>query len=496
MKTKTFIAVDMGAESGRVIAGRLFLDEDRLETRLIRQFKTGLLPAFGSLRWNVYRFLEEILEGMRECDALYGSRVDSIGFDTWGVDFGLLSPDGALLELPVSYRDPRTEGMADAFAARMPRERLYELSGVQILELNTLFQLHAMVRSGAYALKAAKDLLFLPDLFNYLLSGKKKTEYTIATTSQLLNCRTRNWDREILSTLGVPAGLMQDLVPPGTILGDLTPAVQEHTGLSSCAVTTVGCHDTASAVAAAPAEGEGWAYISSGTWSLVGVESADPVITPESFAFNLANEGGVRDTLRVLKNMAGLWILQRYRAAQPETAGMDYETLVKAARPLPDFRSLVDPDDPRFFNPRDMAGAVREYCRATSQDLPESPADFVTAILSSLALKYRHLIERLGRLTGRAPQRLHIIGGGARNRVLNQFTANATGLPVAAGPFEATAAGNLLVQAMGLGVYGSLGQIRRVVRNSFEVNAYPPQDTAHWSAGYDRFRKLLTPSGD
>jgi len=491
MEKKTIVAVDMGAESCRIIAGILDPGRRLLETRLISQFPTGVLPIRRSLRWNVYRLYEEILKGLKECGRLFESKIESVGFDTWGVDFGLLSRDGTLIDLPYSYRDERTIGLSDEFSKILSRRTVYELSGVQIMDFNSLYQLYAMVKSGSSALKSAEGLLFLPDLFSFLLSGRKKNEYTIATTSQMLNCRSKQWDPDIFNTLGVSRDLMQDIVPPGTLLGGLTPEVRDETGLASCVVTAVGGHDTASAIAAVPAEGDDWAYISSGTWSLLGIESDAPVITDESFTYNLANEGGVGGTYRILKNVAGLWLLQRYRASGPETAEMDYETLVQKALEKPDFRSLIDPDDPRFFNPRNMADAIRSFCRETKQPAPESAPDFVTLILASLALKYRMVLDRLRQISGRPIRRIHIIGGGARNRILNRFAANATGLPVYAGPFEATAAGNILVQAMGLGVFDSLNQIRQVVRNSTEVVRTMPQDASLWSEGYDRFRQLL-----
>ena len=491
MRGKTIIAVDMGAESSRVIAGTLDIDGDRLETAVISQFQTGILPVHNSLRWNVYRSYEEILKGMKECGRMYPYGIESIGFDTWGVDFGLLSPDGSLIDLPYSYRDERTHGLSEEFSKILSKREVYELSGVQIMDLNTLYQVFAMVKSGAFSLKAAKDLLFLPDLFNYLLSGKKKNEYTISTTSQMLNCRTQKWDQDIFKALGIPTGIMQEVVAPGTLLGDMTREVREETGLKSCKVIAVAGHDTASAIAAVPAEGGDWGYISSGTWSLLGIESVTPVITDDSFKYNIANEGGVAGTYRVLKNVAGLWILARYRASSPETAEMDYETLVHKAAEKPEFRSLIDPDDPRFFNPKNMAEAIRLYCKDTKQPEPESVPDFVTMILASLAFKYRMVFDRLNQISGKPVRRIHIIGGGSRNRILNQFTANATGLPVFAGPSEATSVGNMLVQAMGLGIYDSLGRIRQVVRNSFDVVRTQPQDATLWSAGYERFKQLL-----
>jgi rhamnulokinase len=491
MTLHAFIAADLGAESGRIAVGRLDPDGDRLETRLIRRFATGNLHVFGRLRWNVYRFYEEILDGMKECGSLFGSEIRSAGFDVWGVDFGLLSKDGGLVGLPVSYRDPRTNGIPDAFCETFPRRRLYELTGVQILELNTLFQLAALVRENRRALEDAEALLFLPDLFNHLFSGSLVSETTIASTSQMLNCRTRQWDTEIVRSLGIPEHLLRPLVKPGTTLGGMSPEIAKRTGLADCRVVAVGCHDTASAVAAVPAEGDDWAFISSGTWSLVGVETMAPVVTDEAFAFNLSNEAGVMGSNRSLQNVAGLWILQRLRESLPGTSGMDHETLAGQAAVRPDFRSLIDPDDPIFFNPPDMARAVAAYCRATGQAEPSTVPEFVTAVLSSLALKYRYILDGLRAVTGHSIRKIHIVGGGARNRTLNRYTASAAGLPVFAGPFEATSVGNLLMQAVGLGLIDSLAGLRRVVRNSFNIERFDPEDRELWEAGDQKFKTIL-----
>ncbi|MBN2201547.1 rhamnulokinase, partial [bacterium] len=355
MTQHAFIAADLGAESGRVTAGRLDPDAERLETRLIRRFPTGSLPVLGRLRWDVHRFREQIIDGMKECAGLFNGEIRSVGFDAWGVDYGLLSKDGGLAGLPVSYRDPRTKGIPDAFCESFPRRRLYDLSGVQILEFNTLFQLAALVREDRRALENAEALLFIPDLFNHLFSGSRISETTIASTSQMLNCRTRKWDAEIVRSLGIPERLLQSLVTPGTALGGLLPELSRRTGLEDCRVVAVGCHDTASAVAAVPAEGEDWAFISSGTWSLVGVEGREPVVTDAAFAFNMSNEAGVMGTVRTLKNVTGLWILQRLRESLPGASGLDYGAFAGLAAGRPDFRSLIDPDDPVFFNPPDMA---------------------------------------------------------------------------------------------------------------------------------------------
>jgi rhamnulokinase len=441
------------------------------------------------LHWNVIHLFEQVLNTLKACASQQADTPESIGLDTWGVDFGLLAADGSLLGFPVCYRDGRTEGAIEGFLERVPRQRVYELTGLQFLPLNTLYQLYAMVRDGSPLLGVASALLFMPDLFNYLLTGEKKAEFTIASTSQLYDPRRREWAGELFDALGIPQAIMQDIVPPGTVLGALDEEVARSAGSAAIPVVATASHDTASAVAAVPAEGREWAYISSGTWSLMGVESEVPIITGDSLDFNFTNEGGIGGTFRVLKNIAGLWLLEQCRRAWEEDRQYTYEQLVEMAEAC-SFESLIDPDDADFLSPPDMPEAIRGFCRRSGQPEPNGPGEFVRCILVSLALKYRLVLDQLRRIYSHPMSRIHVIGGGARNELLCQLTADATGLPVVAGPAEATAIGNLLVQAMALGHVGSHEELREIVRASFPVGHYEPRPAAKWNSLYQRFREL------
>jgi rhamnulokinase len=487
MLASRHLAFDLGAESGRALLGSL--DDGRLAVREIHRFPNGMLRLRGHCHWNLYRLFEQVKEGLRLA-ARAGDAPQSIGVDTWGVDFGLLDRDGDLLGLPYAYRDSRTAGAMDSFFRKVPRERVYELTGVQFLPFNSLFQLESMVRDRSPLIEAAADLLFMPDLFHYLLAGAKATEFTFATTSQLFNPRTGGWDDELLAALGLPRRWLQPLVAPGTPLGPLGAEIAAETGLAPIPLIAVATHDTASAVAAAPGEGDDWAYLSSGTWSLLGVESPAPLIGDETRRANFTNEGGVGGSFRVLKNVMGLWLVQECRRAWSRDAEIDYDELTAAAAAAPPWRALVDPDNASFLNPPDMPAAIRDFCRRTDQPVPETPGAVVRCALESLALKYRCVLEELGRIYPRPIRRLHAIGGGARNRLLNQWTADATGLPVLAGPTEATAIGNLLVQAMALGRVGSLAELRDIVRRSFPLETYTPRPTPAWEAAWRRFQQF------
>jgi rhamnulokinase len=485
-----FLAFDLGAESGRAVLGTL--DGGRLSVHEVRRFANTPLALSGHIHWNVYALFDEIVTSMREAAATVGGRPDSLGVDTWGVDFGLLARDGSLLGLPFCYRDHRNAGAMEDFFKLVPRPALYEATGIQFMPFNTLFQVYAMVRDRSPLLDAAADLLFMPDLFNYLLTGKKAAEFTIATTSQMLDPRTRAWIPGLFQAMGLSKKILQDIVEPGTILGPLAEAVAAGSGLRQVPVVATAGHDTAAAVAAVPAEGVHWAYISSGTWSLVGVEELSPVISPRSLEANFTNEGGVGGTIRFLKNVTGLWLVQGCRKAWSEDGTVSYEELARAAAEAPPFAALIDPDDPGFLNPPDMPEAVAAYCRRTGQKLPEPRAALVRSLLESLALKYRYVIDQLRLVLGHPIERLHVIGGGSRNTLLCQLTADATGLPVVAGPAEATAIGNILVQAMALGRVSSPAEMRRIIRDSFELRTYEPAGkAADWKAAYGRFRQIL-----
>ena len=483
------LAFDLGAESGRAVLGTL--QGGRLSFHEVRRFPNTPLPLSGHIHWNVYRLLDEMKTAMRETAAVIGARPASVGVDTWGVDFGLLAQDGTLLGLPFCYRDHRNDGAMEDYLKLVPREALYEATGIQFMPFNTLFQVYAMVRERSPLLDAAADLLFMPDLFNYLLTGKKAAESTIASTSQMLDPRTRKWIPGLFQAMGLSKRILQDIVDPGTVLAPLSSEMAGATGLRDVPVVATAGHDTAAAVAAVPAEGGDWAYISSGTWSLVGVETRSPVISPRSLAANFTNEGGIGGAVRFLKNVTGLWLIQGCRKAWSAEGAASYEELARAAAGAPPFAALVDPDDPSFLNPPDMPEAVAAHLRRTGQEMPASRASLVRSLLESLALKYRLVIDELGRTLDRPIRKVHIIGGGSRNELLCQFTADATGLPVVAGPAEATAVGNILVQAMALRRISTPAEIRTIIRDSFDLRTYEPAGIAAWDEAAARFRALL-----
>jgi rhamnulokinase len=484
----SFLAFDIGADSGRAILG--CLDKQRLKIKELGRFANGMVFILGHWHWNIYRIFEEVKKGIKICASEANVRPQSIAFDTWGVDFALLSRDGSFLGLPYAYRDSRTEGAMEEFFKKLSRRRVYELTGIQFLQFNSLFQLFSMKRDNSPLLDVASDLLFMPDTFNYFFTREKKTEFTFATTSQLYNPRKKDWDNELFAALGVSRSIMQEIVPPGTVIGPLEKPISKEMGISDIPVIAVASHDTGSAVGAVPAEGEDWAYISSGTWSLMGVETKEPVINEQALELNFTNEGGVGGTFRFLKNITGFWLLQECRRAWAKERLLSYDELTEMAASAPPFRSLVEPDWRGFLNPADMPDAIRQFCRNTKQKAPDSPAQFVRCILESLALKYRHTLEQLKKVYAHPIRRIHVIGGGAKNRLLNQFAANATGLPVIAGPVEATAVGNIMVQALALGYFSSHREMRKVIGQSFELERYDPQQSKEWDSAYERFQEI------
>jgi len=484
--TEYYLAFDLGAESGRAILGRLD-DTGRLQLSHLHRFPNRMINVLGNLHWDVLGLYAEMLEGMRICATSYTPSPMSIGVDTWGVDFALFDAQGVLIGAPFAYRDRRTQGAREELFSKIPRERLYQLTGIQFLPTNTIFQLYSMVRNKSPQLKIASDLLFMPDIFNYFFTGIKKTEFTFATTSQLYNPRTGCWESEIFKQLTVPESIMQEIVQPGTIIGELNENASTQTGLKGIPVIAVASHDTGSAVAAVPALGKNFAYISSGTWSLMGIESQSPIIDEK---YNFANEGGVRGTFRVLKNITGLWLLHQCRKEWVGTREYSYAELIKMAENANPFVSIIDPDRPEFSHPADMPQAIKEFCRRANQPVPQDIGQFVRIILESLALAYRYTLGKLQEISGRDIEQIHIVGGGAQNNLLCQFTANATGLPVYAGPVEATAIGNILVQAMAFGRISSLEELRETVRRSFGLKRYEPQHVLDWDGAYERFLKL------
>lgn len=484
-----FLAFDLGAESGRAVMGTL--EGRKLAVREVRRFPNTPISLSGHIHWDVPSLLDEMKATLLEASAELAGGTASIGVDTWGVDFGLLARDGSLLGLPFCYRDKRNHGAMEEYFKIVPRLALYEATGIQFLPFNTLFQIYAMVRERSALLDAAADLLFMPDLFNYLLTGKKAAEFTIATTSQILDPRTRAWIPGLFQAMGLSKKILQNIIDPGTVLGPIADKIAGKTGFAGVPVVATAGHDTAAAVAAVPAEGRDWVYISSGTWSLVGVEEKAPIITPDSLAFNFTNEGGVGGTIRFLKNVTGLWLIQGCRKAWAEDGPVTYEELARAAADASPFAALIDPDSPDFLNPPDMPEAISAYCRKTGQKPPGSRAALVRSLLESLALKYRLVIDQLRLVLGHSIDRIHVIGGGSQNALLCQFTADATGLPVVAGPAEATAVGNILVQAMAMGRVSSLAEIRAIIRESFDLKTYEPADTAAWDGVYRRYHGIV-----
>ena len=477
-----FLAFDLGAESGRAIVGHLrggalALDE-------IRRFPNGPIRQNGSLYWDVLRLWSEITQALHAASDL---RLASVGVDGWGVDYALIGERGNLLENPYHYRDVRNEGMMDAVFERVSRERIYAVTGIQFLQINTLFQFYAACRLTPRVVDAAHALVTVPDLFNYWLGGRLCAEYTIATTTQFVDARTRTWARRLLDEIGLPTQLLAEIVQPGTTIGALRKDIAAP--LAGTPVVAPACHDTGSAVAAVAAGGTA-AFLSSGTWSLLGTEIDAPVITAQARDLNFTNEGGVGGTIRLLKNIGGLWLLQACRRTW--TAGgagsAEYDELMAAAADdRLAFTSLVDPDHHAFLNPLDMPAEIAAFCRHTAQPEPADPPAFVRAILESLALKYRVVLEQLETLTGRRIEEIRVVGGGARNRLLNQFTADATGRTVVAGPIEATALGNIGLQMIATGAVGSIAEMRAVIERSFPVERYVPSNTDRWDAEYRRF---------
>ncbi len=489
MSEHAYIALDLGAESGRAILGSLQGDRLRIEEKA--RFSNETQKIGGHFYWDIDGLFSNIKNGMRSC-AQADIRPESAAVDTWGVDFGLLGRDGALLDRPYSYRDHRTDGMMERFFEVVSRQRVYDLTGIQFMQLNSLFQLYAAVLEEPGLFKRASRLLFMPDIFNYLLTGETKSEFTVATTSQIFNPRKMDWDLELLLALGIPRSVMQEIVQPGTPLGPLKQSIAQETGLGEIDVTAVASHDTGSAIAAIPAEGEDWAYISSGTWSLMGVEIGVPIVTEDALNANFTNEGGVEGTFRFLKNIMGLWLLQQCRKEWSSSTQYTYDDLMRLTGDAKPFRSLIDPDYTDFFNPESMPKSIQAYCNKTGQSSPDNAAAFVRCILESLALKYRATLEKLRQLTGRRISRVHVIGGGSQNRLLCQYAANAMGVQVVAGPVEATAIGNIMMQAHALGHVGSLAEIRTIVSQSFQPVRYEPKDQDVWNSAYEGFSTLTS----
>src|SRR5262245_50030568 len=486
---KRLLAFDLGAESGRGVLG--LFDGQRLELQVVHRFPNGPVRTLDTLHWDVLRLHGEMLAGLRKCAAEYGP-IDGLGVDTWGLDVSLLGRRHTPLGNPRHYRDPHTENILDEAFARVPRQEVFRQTGLQFMRFNTLFQLLALQRDRSPLLDAAESLLMMPDLFHYWFTGVKTNEFTDVSTTQMYDPTARSWAYGLLQSFRLPTHILGTIVQPGTALGPLRTHVAADTGLSPVHVIAPAAHDTAAAVAAVPASGSSWAYLSSGTWSLMGVEIPGPLINEQTAAINFTNEGGVGGTIRLLKNIMGLWLVQECRRAW-EKAGTfySYDELTQLAEAAPPFVSLVNPDDAAFMLPPSMPAALGDFCRRTGQPAPAEPGAVVRCALESLALRYRWVLERLEELLGRRLDVIHVVGGGCQNTLLCQLAADACNRPVLAGPVEATAIGNVLVQAIGLGLLGSLADAREVVRRSFEVVAYTPRDPDKWQEPYERFRGMI-----
>lgn len=492
-----FFAVDLGATSGRTIIGHLEKDAFSLEE--VTRFPNNLIEQGGHFYWDIYALYFEMIRGLKEV-ARRGLEITSIGIDTWGVDFVLIGEDNAILRNPRAYRDPITfEAMDDYLKNVLSRREVYDITGIQLMNFNSLFQLYAMKQEGNAALKHAQKILFVPDALSWMLTGEEVCEYTIASTSQLLDPRSKELDEKLLSSLGLTRQLFGKMVQPGTVIGTLTEEVQKMTGLGAVPVIAVAGHDTGSAVAAVPAKDEHFAYLSSGTWSLMGIETQEAIINDLSYERNFTNEGGIEGTTRFLKNICGMWLYERCRkewaasaiAMEQAAAALSHPELQGSAMQVEAFRSLINPDDPLFANPTSMLEAIRQYCRQTNQVVPETPAEICRCIFDSLAMRYKQVFQWLQEFSSTPLNILHIIGGGSLNQYLNQFTANATGVTVLAGPQEGTAIGNIMLQAKTAGVVKDIWEMRKIIANSLQLVTYEPQDQAVWDAAFETYLNIV-----
>lgn len=489
---KYFFAVDLGATSGRTIIGTL--GNERMELEELTRFDNNLIETCGHFYWDIYALYFEMIKGLKLA-AQRNIPICSIGIDTWGVDFVCVGVDGALLRNPIAYRDPHTFGMMeDYFANAVDKQTVYDITGIQFMNFNSLFQLYTMQKNNDAALANADKILFVPDALSYMLTGKMVCEYTIASTSQMLDPKTKKLDEKLLASVGLSRRRFGRMVNPATIIGTLTPEVQKMTGLGEIPVVAVAGHDTGSAVAAVPAKDEHFAYLSSGTWSLMGIETKNAIINKVSYDRNFTNEGGIEGTTRFLKNICGMWLYERCRKEWTD-APKSHAELQAAAVQQPAFQCIINPDDAMFANPSSMIEAIQTYCRETEQHVPEGYAEICRCIFDSLALRYRQVFTWLKEMAPFDIDVLHIIGGGSLNAYLNQFTANSLGIKVLAGPQEGTALGNIMLQAKASGDVSDIWDMRRIIANSLELRAFEPQDKEAWDEAYEQYLQIIERKG-
>ncbi len=489
MKNKSFLAFDLGATSGRSILGTI--ENGRLQMKELTRFPNQILQIGDHFHWNIYSLFEHLKAGLIAAKN-EGVEITSIGIDTWGVDFALLAEDGSILGAPYAYRDPHSIGAPEKYFEIVPREKVYNLTGSQVINFNSLFQLFAMSQANNSLLKATKEILFMADALAYMLTGNKVVEYTIASTSQILNPRTKKFEAELLEKAGVSPSILGEIVMPGHLIGTLRDDLAEESELGKVNVVAVAGHDTASAVAAVPAANENYAYLSSGTWSMMGIELRDAIINEQTSKNNFTNEGGVEGTIRFLKNITGMWILEQcMKEWKKEGITYAYEKIVQMADTVDPFQSFIEPDHCSFVNPLSMTRAIQDYCTVTGQKTPQTHPEFVRCIFESLSLKYRNV---LGLLKDMAPfpiEKLHVIGGGSKNPLLNQWTANSIGIPVIAGPSEATAIGNIMLQAKAAGCVDSLQEMRQIIAESVHIDEFLPENPKVWEEAYEKFLTVV-----
>lgn len=489
MNTSNYLAFDIGASSGRAILGTK--SGKKVSLIEIHRFTNEMCFQNGHYHWDVNQLFDELKKGLKKCIHESGKIPASIGIDTWGVDFGLLGENGELLKMPFAYRDSITdEAMKEVFEIMEPAE-LYNLTGIQFMQFNSIFQLFAIKKKYPELIRETKHLLFMPDLLGYMFTGNFWAEQTIASTSQMIDPLEKTWLNKLLGVLGLPREILQEIVAPGTIAGTLKPELQKEIDCPPIPVVASCAHDTAAAIASIPAKGNDWVYISSGTWSLMGMELKTPVLNEAAFEGSFTNEGGFGDTTRFLKNITGLWLLQECKKNWDKKENISFPELVEMSKTATPFQSLIDPDHSDFMNPENMEKAISDFCQRTGQEKPQGIAGITRCIFESLALKYRYTLESLLKAHPASPNILHIIGGGTYNELLCQYTANATGLSVVAGPAEGAALGNILVQAYAMGEIKGTEDMRDIARKSVETKSYKPKDEQVWSEAYNRWLQLL-----
>lgn len=483
-----FLAIDLGASTGRAIVGTI--QDNNLELKEIKRFPNPIIEVNDKLYWDLLFLYNQIIESLREVKHLEYN-ITSIGIDTWGVDYVCFGKDGEPLRMPSSYRDPSTFGAPEKFFQIMPKNDVYKKTGIQIMNFNSLFQLYTQMENGSSIYNSIDKVLFMPDALSYMLTGNMVTEYTIASTSQMINPYTKEFDNSLLEAVNLTKDHFAPIVYSGTEIGKISDSVAGLTELKDIPVIAVAGHDTASAVLAVPAENENFAYLSSGTWSLMGIETNEPVINDETFALNFTNEGGADGSIRLLKNICGMWLIEQCKKDWDRESPVSYDDIVAAAKEATPFKCFINPDASCFASPGSMINVIQDYCRKTNQFVPSTIGEIARCIYESLAFRYKQVLQNLQKLATFPIQTLHIIGGGSKNNMLNQFTSNAMGMSVVTGPSEATAIGNILLQAKAAGLVNDKNEMRRIIRESIETETFEPLNTNLWSENYQKYLKVF-----